>query len=709
MGIEGAEDRSPAVTAPGEEERNTTLPAVAAQADNLDAIRKSVEDAAGLSGGLWLSYLFVLFYIAIAAGAVTHVDLLLENPVKLPFLSVELPLKAFFLLAPLLFLISHAYTLANLVLVADKAKLFDRKLDAHVKGQGAGSKSETNKELVEPHQDVRRQLPSNIFVQVIAGPDDIRAGWFGALLKMIAWTSLIIGPVLLLLLLQIQFLPYHHSPITWTHRLALLADLLLIWWLWPKILPRQGFRHRTSRTKPALGLVTTLAALIFSWAVATFPGEWQEDHLRSFRPMHEWLFAGEVDVVTRRRKNFLSSTLVLPGLDIYEALKIDDPNKLEWKERSIDLRGRHLEQSMFDGANLRKADLSGAYLEGASLLFARLQGARLDAVQLQGATLMFTSLQGASLQGAQLQGAYLLGVQFSGATLDNAQIQGAFIIKCMFLGASLINLQLQGAWLANSEFWGASLEGARLSGALLVGTFAATDMTKAVMWRAHGEPEVTQVLASELAWSPQFIDESSDLGTWSQDKYQALRQNMMRSIPPGEEQAGALKRIESLDCAKDKLYLTEQVSADLAPCDAEAKPPASATELRRTFEAASVDPATYSVHLAKTLGDAVCKGEVIAESIAASSRLMSELEKGKVSRFTAAGLNRLWTHPDIGSIHVLRGLLANGRLKASGAQASALAARILSKDCPVSAALSEDDKTQLRALQKLPDKAPAKN
>jgi hypothetical protein len=73
----------------------------------LEAARKSVEDAAAISGGLWLSYLFTLFYLGIAAGGVTHRDLLLENPVKLPFLNVDLPLVAFFFLAPILFFIVH--------------------------------------------------------------------------------------------------------------------------------------------------------------------------------------------------------------------------------------------------------------------------------------------------------------------------------------------------------------------------------------------------------------------------------------------------------------------------------------------------------------------------------------------------------------------------------------------------------------------------
>src|ERR1700730_1907658 len=75
----------------------------AQKARDLEALQKNVEDAAAVSTGFWLSYLFVLFYIAIAAGAVTHKDLLLESPVKLPFLNVELPLVAFFFLAPILF------------------------------------------------------------------------------------------------------------------------------------------------------------------------------------------------------------------------------------------------------------------------------------------------------------------------------------------------------------------------------------------------------------------------------------------------------------------------------------------------------------------------------------------------------------------------------------------------------------------------------
>ncbi|HKN30869.1 MAG TPA: hypothetical protein VJY34_24550, partial [Roseiarcus sp.] len=183
------------------------LPKIAEKADDLEAIKKAVDDAAAVGGGLWLSYLFVLFYLAVAAGAVTHADLFFENPVKLPFLNIELPLLAFFFLAPILFLVVHAYTLVHLVMLTDKARRFHLALHAQI---GDGS----------IRDGLRRQLPSNIFVQFLAGPTDVRESPFGLLLRAIAWVTLVVAPVLLLLLMQIQFLPFHSSFITWAQRIA---------------------------------------------------------------------------------------------------------------------------------------------------------------------------------------------------------------------------------------------------------------------------------------------------------------------------------------------------------------------------------------------------------------------------------------------------------------------------------------------------------
>jgi len=245
------------------------LPPIAADADDLEAIKKAVDDAAAVGGGLWLSYLFVLFYLAVAAGAVTHTDLFLEKPVKLPFLNIELPLLAFFFLAPILFLIVHAYTLVHLVMLTAKTKRFHQALHDPERNVTAATR-----------ENLQWQLPSNIFIQFLAGPEDLREKAFGRALRTIAWITLVITPVLLLLMMQIQFLPYHNSFITWTQRTALLADLVLLWWLWRKVLSgretdgqRRAWGHWVW---VAAGLALSLAAALFSGAVATFPGEWQK-------------------------------------------------------------------------------------------------------------------------------------------------------------------------------------------------------------------------------------------------------------------------------------------------------------------------------------------------------------------------------------------------------------------------------------------------
>src|SRR5437588_6629886 len=202
--------------------RKTEPTQFAAKAKDLGALRDAVVDAASVSAGLWVSYLFALFYFAIAAGAVTHRNLLLDSPVGLPFLNVELPLKAFFILGPLVFLILHAYVLLHFVLLAGKIGAFHVELQTQISGDDSRAR-------------LRRQLPTNIFVQSLAGPREVRSGIIGFLLRLIIQISLVAGPISLLVLFQLQFLPYHSESITSWQRLAVVIDLVLLWILWPSI------------------------------------------------------------------------------------------------------------------------------------------------------------------------------------------------------------------------------------------------------------------------------------------------------------------------------------------------------------------------------------------------------------------------------------------------------------------------------------------
>jgi hypothetical protein len=125
---DAASDAGPAL-APGEPPPlPPTATGLATKAKDLQALRDAVVDAASVGAGLWFSYLFVLFYLLVAVGGVTHGDLFLQSPVKLPFLNLDLPLLGFFVLGPAIFLIVHAYVLLHFVLLAGKVGDFDAEL-----------------------------------------------------------------------------------------------------------------------------------------------------------------------------------------------------------------------------------------------------------------------------------------------------------------------------------------------------------------------------------------------------------------------------------------------------------------------------------------------------------------------------------------------------------------------------------------------------
>jgi hypothetical protein len=347
-----------------------TAIALAGKARDLLALRDAVVEAASVGTGLWLSYIFVFVYLFIAVGSITHYDLFLGRRVSLPFLQVDLPLLGFFWLGPAIFLIVHAYVLLHFVMLAGKVGDFDTELRAQIAdGEVRGR--------------LRRQLPSNIFVQFLAGSREMRSGGMGFLLRLIAQISLVMAPIALLVFFELQFLPYHDELLSWWHRVAVLADMGLLWALWPSIARGQtsGLAWREFRRGKIIALVcASLAPVVLVTAIATFPGEWVEGGLPSLRlipwkdqrdkpwrlaSLHELLVAGEVDLAARKPKSLWSNRLVLPGFDAIDHTKFDSEAKIESLAATVSLRTRHLEGAVLTGASLRKADFTAAQLQGA--------------------------------------------------------------------------------------------------------------------------------------------------------------------------------------------------------------------------------------------------------------------------------------------------------------------------------------------------------
>jgi uncharacterized protein YjbI with pentapeptide repeats len=703
-------------------ERRARLQRALANADDLEPIKRAVDDAAAVGGGLWLSYLFVLFYLAVAAGAVTHTDLFFEEPVKLPFLNIELPLLAFFFLAPILFLVVHAYALAHLVMLTDKAKRFDAVLRDQISDSDVGDK-------------LRRQLSSNIFIQFLGGPEPTnrRERAFRWLLWAIVILTLAVAPVFLLLLFQMRFLPFHNSLIAWVQRGALLLDFGLMWWLWSMVLSTREVDRRVgwaSWVWARLGILLGLFAVLFLWTAATFPGELLEDNWPGWRlfpttnetgqrievSFHDWVFNSQVDPDSGRRWLPFSGTLVLTGLNVYDHLKIDEPEKAKRRDYVFFARGRNLRGAILDNSSLQNVDFTRADLQGALLRQAKLQMASLDGAKLQGANLQGAKLQGATLQSAQLQGALLGQAQLQGSLLEYAQLQAASLSNANLQGASLEGAKLQGASLEGAQLQGASLFGANLQGASLgraglqgallenaqlqgatlqEAILQATDLSGSLLWRTNSAtpsmfaPAAIKLPDATKAWGPLvWTTSSGDRRPWNDESYNEVRK-MLDSLPMNEQRIEALRRIQRLDCANPDPALTPCDSSREPSPEAAVQPSRAAAAWQRSLEDSRVDSATYFKALASVLRAIVCEGLGVSGGM-----------------FTGGREQRLLDYAFIDNApFALRGLMSSSpfesRLAETGPEAPALIKFIIkSEDCSVSASLTEPDKARLLQIER---------
>jgi uncharacterized protein YjbI with pentapeptide repeats len=462
---------------------------------DVEALEKSLNDSATRVSALWISFLIFALYLLTAATTVTHRQFLLDEPVKLPVLNIDLPLWGFFFLAPILFLIFHIYVLLQVLLLGRTAVVYNEAVNEKVKATADNSR-------------IRQRLANTLFAQIFAGSPREREGWLGWLLKAMAWITLVVAPISILLAFQFAFLPYHSWFVTWTHRLLLLIELAISFLLWPLVLnagdnlnwPRMKRRLKRSmtfsaplllsllcrqtsnfpwpkrrtcpvfwrRARSAFPITVFLLFILFSLSLATYPGEW-----------HVNLITGQSWSAVRCDRWFTNSfdRLHLPGIDIVDDKKLSEIVEATSKrhlpgdagERTRNLRGRNLNCADLSSADLRRADFSAAHLSGADLTRSALEGASFVRSELRGAILFEAKLQGASLAEAQLQGASLLSAELAGATLDRASLQGATLTSAQLQGTLLAYASLQGANLISADLQGASLFQARLQGASLEG------------------------------------------------------------------------------------------------------------------------------------------------------------------------------------------------------------------------------------------------
>ncbi len=449
-----------AVATPVSDGRRETLEK---QAHDLGEARKALDSATSIARGLWFTFLSLTAYLVIAVGSVTHRDLFLETPVRLPLLNVDLPLVTFFWVAPLMFLVIHGYLLLNLKFMSDNAKEYFDEVDR------IGLPPETRHKLF-------LQLPNFLILQMLIVRRQDKWGVMGLATHMVVVLTVMIAPILVLILIQLQFLPYHSQIVTGIHRLTVLADMGLLMFFWHRIAGEAETRS-INVLRHGIWAVVSLVVL-FSAFVATFPGEpGRENSVVKLSGMAEYLFHSPVHQVKGKRERWFSDTLVLTDADFVSG----DDDKVP-QEATVYLRGRNLAGAFLARTDLRKADFTGADLTGANFRDSKLRGAQFgcplvrvehgDKSLSQCTILNNAILDGADMRGAQmlqasLKNATLQATRLDEANLGGAVLQGALIKDSVLSKVNLWKADLSGARIENSDLSEAKLASTTLGGTLL--------------------------------------------------------------------------------------------------------------------------------------------------------------------------------------------------------------------------------------------------
>lgn len=480
------------------------------------SLLEAVNDASEIAHTGWLIFLSVTAYVTVAVAGVTHADLLMNTAVELPVLQVKIELTRFFLFVPIVMAFMHFGLLMQHVMLARKVLEFHAALRP----------LEPSDRRSHP---LRLELHSYFFTQTLAGPE--RSPLFGMFLHLLIWLSIVFLPLLLIVYIQMTFLPYHDVATTWSHRIALIVDMLVILGIGVFLRRRETnfFRAfaRTLRHQPLNIVLTGVFFLVlgfFSIFVATVPGEALDQMAarvsgttvqrtakaageatgRSVFGLTAWLFEGGKGESAWFRRN-----LVVTDQDLVANAE-DDKGEV-----SINLRDRDLTNAVLDRSDLHRADLTGANLEGASLAGTDLRRARLSCADIDGvltqqvernddctrlenadlsralladadlrlALLSDTRFEGANLDDADLRYSDLTGSDFSGAEMRRVALSGgAVLIGANFLGAAMQGADLTGAKLYAADFYGAGLQGAQLSFVQAFGAnFEGADLDAALM------------------------------------------------------------------------------------------------------------------------------------------------------------------------------------------------------------------------------------
>ena len=513
---------------------------------DLADLRESTNETARMARGSLRRVLVVCAVLGFLLSGTDDMALLMRSDVVVPYLEVTVPVEQVFELGPVLLVLLHLDLLVRLDWLHGVSQRLRERIEAEREPEGRA----TEIALLLPFHFLRLQFHG--MAREPSVPDrnpgggaesrqrqskwreslkermkrEREEGGLVVLVVLVAVPAFAL-PIIVLMAIQMRFLPYQSETLTLVHQACVSADLLIQFVFAFRLVPVRRFMSKAiaGGWPERAGVATCcvyaalyfVLCLTFSLCVAVVPGSWLERH-RPFLPdelgvvtglvFRDWweddgcsyarfwepsfprryLHVGGATVAAGRRDGEIVAAFLSKG---------EDPD-LAWRfVDRLDLGGRSFRYARFDGSEFRQASFRGsdlrcarfsrARLRGTDLEWARAQGAEFGFADLTGARLERGNFEGATFRRARLDGADAAGATFTGASLREASLHGTALSGALFRATDLRDAELHGADLANAVILGsnanrAGFHGAHLTGATVEGTtlrkagFHGTDM-----------------------------------------------------------------------------------------------------------------------------------------------------------------------------------------------------------------------------------------
>lgn len=404
-----------------------------------------------------ISFAVFVLYSAVSALNTKDREIFFNSELRMPIFSIDVPIVLFYYLTPLIIFLLHGALLLQLRELDGLVSIFLKTYSKSRYDVLATQKFATS---------TIAQFISNIRTHNHPGPSHI-----------LVYSSLIILPIFTLFIIQLQFLRFQDSTITWIHRFIIMSDIMAVYWLFP----RRSDKSAVSLKMSECSIVALcFFGLFISVAVFTQkPIEPARTGVDGFLArLGLWVFSEQPTTINSDEEYWPPQTvgpffrrfLILDAQSLIndEHIRLVNANQSPNDSRStrtVAIKNRNFNFARFDGSDLRGYHFFETSFFRAGFIEANLDGAVFRDSELFGADFYRASMRNVNLEGADLRSAILFGANIEGGRLGAANMSGADLRQANLRGVNLREAWLIGADLSRADLRGINGNGLNAQGA----------------------------------------------------------------------------------------------------------------------------------------------------------------------------------------------------------------------------------------------------